>query len=395
MNTPRQDELDPTPFPDLQEPQQLRNSEYLNDQDVPEDPESQQEVQWDLKGSLDQLDQLDQADNPQDDLDPGDPDDPENPENPENPDDPEAARDQQDSPTLQKASSKDQSGSGILYLVATPIGNLEDMTLRALRILKEVDLIAAEDTRHSGQLLKHFQIPTPLISYHTHNRSQRHPDLIATLRRGESIALISDAGMPGISDPGEDLVQAAVVAGIPVVPIPGPTAVITALVGSGLATDRFVFEGFLPLKAGPRQDRLKVLQQEQRTIVLYEAPHRLKRTLQDLLRVLDGDRQIVIARELTKRFEEFWRGRLATAVSHYQSQLIRGELTLILAGAAPEIPLMSEEMILAELKTLFAAGISRSQASRQVAQRIGRSRREIYQLALTLERPSISPNDPD
>ena len=219
-----------------------------------------------------------------------------------------------------------------LYLVATPIGNREDITLRALRVLREVDWVAAEDTRHSGQLLKHFQISARLISYHEHNAAQRIPQILKYLAAGQSVALISDAGTPAISDPGEELVRACIQAGIPVIPVPGPVAAVAALAASGLATGRFVFEGFLPLKASQRQARLQQLAQEERTVVLYEAPHRLQQTLQDLLAHCGPRRQIVLARELTKLHESFWRGSLAAALEHCAAQPPRGEFTLVLEG---------------------------------------------------------------
>ncbi|MGA9381229.1 MAG: 16S rRNA (cytidine(1402)-2'-O)-methyltransferase, partial [Phormidium sp.] len=199
---------------------------------------------------------------------------------------------------------------GTLYLVATPIGNLEDMTFRAIRILQTVDLIAAEDTRHTGKLLQHFQIKTPQLSYHEHNRQQRIPELLSKLSEGKAIALVTDAGMPLISDPGYELVKACVAQGISIVPIPGANAAITALSAAGLATDKFVFEGFLPAKSKERRSHLEILNSETRTIIFYESPHRLRETLQDLGTILGAEREIVLARELTKMHEEFWRGTI-------------------------------------------------------------------------------------
>ncbi len=282
--------------------------------------------------------------------------------------------------------------SGILYVVGTPIGNLEDMSFRAVRILKEADAIAAEDTRHTGKLLHHFQIKTPQISYHEHNQQQRIPEILERLRQGAAIALVTDAGMPGISDPGCELVQACVKNGIAVVPIPGPSASITALSAAGLPTDRFVFEGFLPAKGKDRRRRLEVLQSESRTLILYEAPHRLRETLQDLTNVFGGDRPIVLARELTKLHEEFWRGTIEEAIAHYSGREPQGEFTLIVGGSPePEAPILSEEAIKAELTNLLKQGISRSDASRQLAQQISLPRRQIYQLALTI--PDIPPSE--
>ncbi|MFS8884905.1 16S rRNA (cytidine(1402)-2'-O)-methyltransferase [Synechococcus sp. H70.2] len=288
--------------------------------------------------------------------------------------------------------------SAALYLVATPIGNREDITLRALRVLQEVDWVAAEDTRHSGQLLSHFQISARLISYHEHNASRRIPQILKYLAAGQSVALISDAGTPAISDPGQELVRACIQAGIPVIPVPGPVAAVAALTASGLPTERFVFEGFLPLKPRQRQARLQQLAQEERTIVLYEAPHRLQQTLQDLLVHCGPQRQIVLARELTKWHESFWRGSLAAALEHCLAQPPRGEFTLVLEGRpslekGEEIS-PSEAEVRQELACLLAKGLPRSAASRQLAQRLQGSsfwtRRRLYELSLQLEDPSLS-----
>jgi 16S rRNA (cytidine1402-2'-O)-methyltransferase len=280
---------------------------------------------------------------------------------------------------------------GTLYVVATPIGNLEDMTFRAVRILQTVDAIAAEDTRHTGKLLQHFQISTPQLSYHDHNRRSRLPELLERLQQGKAIALVSDAGMPGISDPGYELVKACTDAGITVVPIPGASAVITALSASGLPTDRFVFEGFLPAKGQERRDRLETLRTEPRTLVLYEAPHRLQQTLQDLSTPFGPERAIVLGRELTKLHEEFWRGTLADAIAHYSTREPQGEFTLLIAGyAAPQL-ILSPSALKAELEQLLQQGFSRSQASRQLAEQTSLSRRELYQLALAIPDPPINP----
>lgn len=276
------------------------------------------------------------------------------------------------------------SSTGILYVVGTPIGNLEDMSFRAIRVLQTVNTIAAEDTRHTNKLLQRFEITTPQISYYEYNTQTRTPLLLERLCKGETIALVTDAGMPGISDPGYELVQAATAAGVTVIPIPGPSAVITALSASGLPTDRFVFEGFLPTKGQARRDRLEALQIETRTLVLYEAPHRLLQTLQDLAEILSADRAIAIAKELTKLHETFWRGAIAAAVAHYAVYEPQGEFTLIIAGAKPTQPLLSETALKAELENLLKQGVSRSQASRQLAQQTPLSRRQIYQLALTI-----------
>lgn len=274
--------------------------------------------------------------------------------------------------------------SGTLYIVGTPIGNLADMTFRAVQVLQQVALIAAEDTRHTGKLLHHFQITTPQISYHDHNRRSRLSELRSRLQQGQAIALVTDAGMPGISDPGYELVQACAEVGIPVVPIPGPSAVITALSVSGLISDRFCFEGFLPTKAQERQARLSMLQSESRTLVFYEAPHRLRQTLQDFAAVFGSDRLITTARELTKLHEELWRGNLGDAIAHYSQHEPQGEFTLVVAGAAAPERVLSESALKAELQSLLSQGLSRSQASRQLAAQTSLPRRDIYQLALTI-----------
>ncbi|OKH23935.1 16S rRNA (cytidine(1402)-2'-O)-methyltransferase [Chroogloeocystis siderophila] len=285
--------------------------------------------------------------------------------------------------------------TGILYVVGTPIGNLEDITFRAVRILQSVDLIAAEDTRHTGKLLQHFQIATPQLSYHEHNRHSRVPELVQKLSEGKAIALVTDAGMPGISDPGYELVKACIAANISIVPIPGASAVITALCAAGLPTDRFVFEGFLPAKGKERQQRQEALETESRTMIFYESPHRLRQTLQDFANCFGQDRQIVLARELTKFYEEFWRGSIADAIAHYNQREPQGEYTLVVAGVPPRKLHLTEAEIKAELQKIMAQGISRSQASRQLAKEISLSRSQIYQIALALPNLSSSADDSD
>lgn len=217
----------------------------------------------------------------------------------------------------------------MLYVVATPIGNLQDITLRAVETLKSVDLIACEDTRHSRILLSHYGIQTPTTSYFEYNKLKKGEYLIGLLKEGKDVALISDAGMPGVSDPGFNIIRSAVQEGIAVVPIPGPSAFLTALAVSGKPTDRFVFEGFLPVKSAARRRRLGELTQETRTVVFYESPHRLLKALQDILEVL-GDREIVICRELTKKFEEIRREKASLSIAHFSKITPKGEFVIIL-----------------------------------------------------------------
>ncbi len=224
---------------------------------------------------------------------------------------------------------------GTLYIVSTPIGNLEDITLRALNVLKAVQIIAAEDTRHTQKLLRHYNIHTPQTSYHDHNKEEKGEILISKLKKGNDIALVSDAGTPGISDPGYYLINRAIEEGITVTPIPGPTASIAALSVSGLPTDSFVFEGFLPAKKVARQKRLRELSTERRTLILFETPHRLLPALKDLMELL-GDRKIVLTRELTKIFEEVIRGKISEMIDKVEGRRLKGEITIILEGAKGE-----------------------------------------------------------
>ena len=219
---------------------------------------------------------------------------------------------------------------GTLYLVSTPIGNLADISYRAVHILKNVDLIAAEDTRTSGVLLRHYEIKTHMTSYHSYNLKKETVKLVQKLSEGLSVALISDAGTPCLSDPGFNLVEACVEKKIPVVPIPGASALLAGLTASGLPVHRFVYEGFLPQKKG-RKTRLTFLAEEERTIVLYESPHRIEKTVRELLEYW-GERNVVMARELTKKFEEFYRGTLSSLLEHLQSGKVKGEIVLIVAG---------------------------------------------------------------
>ncbi|RMF56853.1 MAG: 16S rRNA (cytidine(1402)-2'-O)-methyltransferase [Calditrichaeota bacterium] len=227
-------------------------------------------------------------------------------------------------------STTDTITSGTLYIISTPIGNLEDITLRALRLLKEVDYICAEDTRVTGRLLAHYEIKKKMISYHSYNERQRIPRILQTLKEGQQVALVSDAGTPGISDPAHRLVQEAIREKIPVVPIPGPTAAIAALVASGLPTNRFVFEGFLPRKKG-RQTRLKQICEENGTIIIYESAVRIQKTIEDIVKFC-GNRYIVICRELTKHYEEFIRGYAEEILKNLSSRTLKGEIVLLVAG---------------------------------------------------------------
>ena len=275
---------------------------------------------------------------------------------------------------------------GKLYVVGTPIGNLDDLTFRALATLKKVALIAAEDTRHTGKLLQHFDISTPQISYHEHNRLSRLDELLNILSQGQDIALVTDAGMPGISDPGYELIKACIEAKIEVVPIPGVTAVITALAVSGLPTERFCFEGFLPGKEKLRQERLESLKTETRTMVFYEAPHKLIKTLEDLRETFGPTRKIVLGRELTKLYEEIWRGTVAEAINLYlANKTPKGEFTIVVMGNNRfDTIQLSDEELKRELKQIIEGGVNRSQASRQLAQVTNLSRSRLYKLALEI-----------
>ncbi|MCK4240144.1 MAG: 16S rRNA (cytidine(1402)-2'-O)-methyltransferase, partial [Candidatus Atribacteria bacterium] len=252
---------------------------------------------------------------------------------------------------------------GILYICGTPIGNLEDITFRALRILKKVKLIAAEDTRHTKKLLNYYQINTKVTSYYEYNKFKKAPYLVERLKDGQEIALVSDAGMPGISDPGHVLVNLALKNDIKIIPVPGVSALITALVVSGLPTDKFVFEGFLPRKTKERKKYFKSIENEERTIIFYETPHRLKKALKDMLDTW-GDRKIIIARELTKKYEEIIRGKLNQVLNEINTKEIKGEITLVVQGGKrgkenDTINLLKRECIMEEyLKKLKNQGYS-------------------------------------
>lgn len=266
---------------------------------------------------------------------------------------------------------------GTLYLVGTPIGNLEDISLRALRVLSEVPLIAAEDTRVTSRLLAHHKIETPLISFHEHSRPGRLESLLDHLENAD-LALVSDAGMPGLSDPGFEIVRAAIGQGVPIVPVPGPSALINALVVSGLPTDGFVYLGFLPRRAAARQRLLTELAEERRTLVAYEAPHRLISSLRDIARVL-GERPVAVARELSKMHEEIRRGKPAELLSHFAEHPPRGEITLVIGGKTDQ-EAWDDVAVEAALAERVAAGDSPAAAAKAVAKLSGRSRRELYQL---------------
>jgi len=273
-----------------------------------------------------------------------------------------------------------EPAAGVLYLVGTPIGNRGDLSPRAQQVLAGVDRIACEDTRHSGLLLHQLGIKGRLVSFHEHNQAARIPELLAALEEGEAIAVISDAGLPGISDPGEALVAAARAAGRTVICVPGPCAVTTALVSSGLPAGRFCFEGFLPPKPTQRRARIRELAGEARTVVLFEAPHRLVPLLEDLLAEL-GERPVSVTRELTKRHEQQVGPTLSSALEHFRAQSPQGEFTLVLGGAPAEAAeARSEAELLKDLQALLEQGLSRNEAARQLAQQTGLAKRELYAL---------------
>ena len=273
--------------------------------------------------------------------------------------------------------------SGTLYIVATPIGNLEDITLRAIRVLKEADLVAAEDTRHTRHLLDRYQIETQLTSYHDHNKEEKAPVLVARMLEGKNLALVSDAGTPGISDPGYFLINLAIDQQVPVVPIPGATAAIAALSVSGMPTDRFIFEGFLPAKHLARLKRLQELSTEERTIIFYEAPHKIIASVADMLAAL-GDRRAVITRELTKVYEESIRGTLSECLKRLHEGTVKGEFTVIVHGASKEP--QKQDIDTAEfLKNLILhRGLSKKEAISVAAEELGLPKKDVYKESLKL-----------
>jgi 16S rRNA (cytidine1402-2'-O)-methyltransferase len=268
-----------------------------------------------------------------------------------------------------------------LYIVGTPIGNLEDITLRALRVLRQADLIACEDTRHTQKLLNHFEIKTPTQSYHQHNEAARARELVERISRGERVALVSDAGMPGISDPGERVVRAAVEAGLSVVAVPGASAIISALVASGLPTESVRFAGFIPARSGERRSVLESLREARETLVFYEAPHRILEMLSDLEETFGPERRMVLARELTKVHEEFLRGTIAEVSAELTKRgAMKGEMTVIVAGKSPGEATVPAKRSLAErVRQLMAAeSLEEKAALKQTAKEFGLSKSEAY-----------------
>ena len=282
--------------------------------------------------------------------------------------------------------SEELTKQGMLYLSATPIGNLEDMTLRGIRMLGEADLIAAEDTRHSRKLLAHFDIHTPLTSYHEHNKLDKGPELVEKMLAGDTIVCISDAGLPGISDPGAHLAQLAIEAGIKVSPLPGANAALSALICSGLDTTAFTFYGFLPKTGKKRRELLEQIAQKTETLIFYEAPHHLKSTLGDLVKALGPHRPAATARELTKKFEEFRRCTLGDLADYYSENEPKGEFVIIVGGydndeadlVGPAEQLSPRELV----EQMEAAGMGRKEAMRETAKKLGISRRDVYQALL-------------
>lgn len=269
--------------------------------------------------------------------------------------------------------------SGVLYIVATPIGNLEDISFRAVRTLKEADLVACEDTRQTRKLLDHYGIEKPLVSYHEHNETQRAEELIAKLETGANIAQVSDAGMPAISDPGYVLVRLALQHGIQVVPIPGPSAVITALAASGLPTDAFEFRGFLPAKSGPRRTALEQIRPIQHTMIFYEAPHRILESLEDVVSSLGPQTPVVLARELTKVHEEFIRGTAREVLESALGRVLKGEITLLLGKSQRAEPSLETPDLRARLQQIMREqSLDEKSALKVLAKEMGRSKSELY-----------------
>ena len=276
-------------------------------------------------------------------------------------------------------SFKGQSPYGKLYLVATPIGNMDDMSIRMVNTLKEVDVIAAEDTRNTGLLLKHFGIETRQISFHEHNAQEKIPILLDLLKSGQNLAQVSDAGLPSISDPGHDLVKAAIAEDIAVVTVPGPSAGISALIASGLAPQPHVFYGFLPRKSGQQKEFFESKKAYPETQIFYESPHRVKATLENMLEVY-GDRSVVLVRELTKIYEEYQRGRISELIDYLAENSLKGECLLIVAGASLEKEEKADADLLAEIDSLVQSGSKKNQAIKEVAKKYGRNKSQLYSL---------------
>ena len=274
-------------------------------------------------------------------------------------------------------SFKDQRETGTLFLVPTPIGNRDDMSYRMIQTLKEVDLIAAEDTRNTGLLLKHFEIRTPQISFHEHNAMEKIPDLLAHLESGKNVAQVSDAGLPSISDPGHDLVKAAIEREIPVVAVPGPSAGITGLIASGLAPQPHIFYGFLPRKEGQQKAFFQEKLAYPETQIFYESPHRVRATLQNMLAVY-GNRPVVLVRELTKIYEEYTRGTIEELVAYLEENPLKGECLLIVEGASEQEPDLEEVDLIQEIDLLVQSGVKKNQAIKQVAKQFGLQKSELY-----------------
>ena len=285
---------------------------------------------------------------------------------------------------------------GTLYLVGTPIGNLEDISLRALRTLREVPLVAAEDTRRTGRLLAHYEIRTPLTSYHEHSTLKKLGTLLTHLESGD-LALVSDAGMPGLSDPGFELIREAIARGYPIVPIPGPSAIVNALVISGLPTAGFVYLGFLPRHRATRRKLLESVARERRTLVAYESPRRLVKTLEDIQSAL-GERALAVARELTKLHEQVLRGTPAELLRHFRRHGVKGEITLVVGGATDqESRLWGENEVSTAVAERLAAGEGPAAAAKAIAELSGHPRRDVYQLAVKHQdrgRPNRTPSEP-
>jgi len=298
--------------------------------------------------------------------------------------------------------------AGTLYVCATPIGNLSDVTLRVLDVISRVDVVAAEDTRLTRKFLSHYNMSKNLISYHEHNRFRAGEQILGLLRGGSDVALVTDSGMPAISDPGQDLVAAAIEAGLDVQVIPGPNAALTALVLSGLSTDRFVFEGFLPRKGTERAERLEQLSREPRTVIIYESPQRVVKTLEDLYRHLGGERRCSLSREMTKKFEETIRGTVSSVLQSISGREVKGECVLVVAGAEAEEsgqasePARSdcvnqdlESMVRAYADAIVSAGSSRRDAAVRISAALGRPWRQIYRLITDVSDGGAGEADPE